>query len=61
MIAAATHADFVGGADKILKDSPIDQIWVTDTIYIPPEKKFNKLKVVSIAPLISSVMKKMIK
>lgn len=61
VIACATHADFVGGSDKILKDSPIDQIWVTDTIFIPEEKKFNKLKIISIAPLLASAMQKMIK
>lgn len=61
VIAAATHADFVGGSDKILKDAPIDKIWVTDTILIPEEKKIDKLTIVPIAPLIASEMKKMIK
>lgn len=61
VIAAATHADFVGGADKILQESPVDQIWVTDTIPVPEERKFAKLEIFSIAPIISSVMKKMIK
>ncbi len=61
VIACATHADFVGGADKILQDSPIDKVWVTDSIVIPEEKKFTKLTVVPIAPLIAAEMKKMIK
>lgn len=61
VIAAATHADFVGGADKILADSPIDKIWVTDTIPVSEEKKFAKLKIFPIAPIIASAMKKMIK
>ncbi|OGG14605.1 hypothetical protein A2773_02350 [Candidatus Gottesmanbacteria bacterium RIFCSPHIGHO2_01_FULL_39_10] len=61
VIACATHADFVGGASKILQDSPIDKIWVTDTILIADDKKFAKLTVVPIASLISSEMKKMIK
>ncbi|MBI4067514.1 ribose-phosphate pyrophosphokinase [Candidatus Gottesmanbacteria bacterium] len=61
VIAAATHADFVGGVDKILKDAPIDKIWVTDTIYIPSDKKFSKLEIVPIAPFIASEMKKMIR
>ena len=61
VIAAATHADFVGGADKILQDSPIDGIWVTDTIDIPQVKYFSKLNVSSIATLIASEMKKMVK
>lgn len=61
VIAAATHADFVGGADKILQDSPIDKIWVTDTITVPPERKFTKLQVFPIASIIASAMKKMIR
>src|SRR3989338_7927315 len=61
VIAAATHADFVGGADKILQDSPLDQIWVTDTIFIPPAKNFPKLKISSITSDLSAAAGKMIK
>lgn len=61
VIAVATHADFVGGADKILQDSPLDHVWVTDTIPVADEKKFPKLRIFPIATILSSVMKKMIK
>lgn len=61
VIAAATHADFVGGANKILQDSPIDRVWVTDTIPVPEDKKFAKLQIFSIATIIASAMKKMAK
>ena len=61
VIAAVTHADFVGGADKILQESPLDKIWVTDTIKIPEEMKFNKLQIFPIAPTIASAMKRMVK
>jgi ribose-phosphate pyrophosphokinase len=61
VFAAATHADFVEGSSKILQDSPVDKIWVTDTIQIPDEYKFPKLEIIPIAPLISSSMKAMIK
>ena len=61
VIAAATHADFVGGADKILQDSPLDAVWVTDTIYIPPVKNFPKLKISSIASDLTAAAGKMIK
>lgn len=60
-IAAVTHADFVGGADKILQDSPLDQIWVTNTIKINEEQFFPKLEVSSIAPLIAEAIRKMVK
>lgn len=61
VIALATHADFVGGADKILQDSPIDRIWVTDTIPITEDKKFAKLQVFPIASVVASAMRKMVK
>jgi len=61
VIAVATHADFVAGADKILQDSPVDKIWVTDTIPVSEEQRFPKLKILSMAPLISEAMKKMVK
>lgn len=61
VIAAVTHADFVGGAGKILNDSPLDQVWVTDTITIPKEMYFSKLHIFSSSSLIALAMKKMIK
>ena len=61
VIAAATHADFVGGADKILQDSPLDKIWVTDTIFVPEEKRFPKLQIFSIVPALTSAIRKLIK
>ncbi|MBI4990480.1 ribose-phosphate pyrophosphokinase [Candidatus Gottesmanbacteria bacterium] len=61
VIAVATHADFVGGADKILQDSPIDRVWVTDTIPVPDDRKFTKLSIFPIASTIAAAMKKMIK
>lgn len=61
VIACATHADFVGGTDKILQDSPLDHVWVTDTITIPDEKKFPKLQIFPITSTIASTMQKMVK
>ena len=61
VIAAATHAGFVGGADKILQDSPVDKIWVTDTISVPEKKRFPKLQIFPIAPTIVSAIRKMVK
>lgn len=61
VIAIATHADFVGGADKILQESPVDKIWVTDTIQVPPELQFPKLSIFPIASVIASTIQKMVK
>jgi ribose-phosphate pyrophosphokinase len=61
VIAIATHADFVGGSDKILEDSPVDKVWVTDTIPVPEDKRFPKLQIFSIVPIIASAIQKMVK
>jgi ribose-phosphate pyrophosphokinase len=61
VIAVATHADFVGGADKIMQESPLDGVWVTDSISLTHDKKFPKLQILSCASLIADSMRKMVK
>lgn len=53
VIAFATHAVFSTDAPKFLQESVIDEVYVTDTVLIPEEKKFPKLKVLSIAEMIA--------
>ena len=48
----ATHPVLAGDASYQLSKSPIDQITVTDTIYIPRQNLFSKLNVVSVASLL---------
>ena len=57
VIVAATHAVFSGTAVERLSDDAIDQVIVTNTLPIPPEKEFAKLTVLSIAPLISKAIR----
>lgn len=59
VVACVTHADFVEGTHKILGDSPIDKVYVSDSIRIPDAFKFAKLEVVSIAPLLAEQIRKM--
>lgn len=61
VIACATHADFVAGTEKILEDSPLDKVWVTDTIPVLQERKFPKLQIFPIVSTLASVIKKMVK
>lgn len=61
VVALATHPDLVGGADKILADSPLDAVWVGDTIPIPEDKQFPTLNIVSTSSLIAEAMKTMIR
>jgi ribose-phosphate pyrophosphokinase len=53
----ATHAIFSGKARQNLEEAPIEQVIVTNTVPIPEEKQFAKLRVLSIAPLIASALR----
>lgn len=52
----ATHAVFAGDAAVKLSKSAIDEIVVTDTIALPKEKLFEKLTILSVAPLIAEAL-----
>jgi ribose-phosphate pyrophosphokinase len=54
--AAATHPVLSGKAVQNLEEAPITEVVVTNTLPIPPEKHFPKLKVLSIAPLIADAL-----
>jgi ribose-phosphate pyrophosphokinase len=49
----ATHGVLSGAAVDELKNSRISEVIVTNTLPIPPEKRFDMLTVLSIAPLIA--------
>jgi ribose-phosphate pyrophosphokinase len=51
-----THPVFSGSAVENLATSSIKEIVVTNTIPIPPEKMLDKVKVVSVAPLLGEVI-----
>jgi ribose-phosphate pyrophosphokinase len=53
VIVAATHAIFSPPAVERLDCDAIDRVIVTDTLPLPPEKRFAKLEVLSIAPLLA--------
>jgi ribose-phosphate pyrophosphokinase len=57
IFAAATHPVLSGKAVQLLEESPIQEVVVTNTVPIPGEKQFGKLKVLSIAPLIASALR----
>jgi ribose-phosphate pyrophosphokinase len=56
VIVAATHAIFSEPAVERLSGDSVDAVIVTNTLPIPPEKRFDKLEVLSIAPLISKAI-----
>jgi ribose-phosphate pyrophosphokinase len=53
VIVAATHAVLSGPAVDRLKNSQIGEVVVTSTLPIPEERRFDKLTVLSIAPLLA--------
>jgi ribose-phosphate pyrophosphokinase len=57
IFAAATHPIFSGKARQNLEESAIEQVIVTNTVPIPDERQFDKLKVLSIAPLVASALR----
>ena len=57
VVIAATHAILSGPAVERLRDCGAKEIIVTNTLPIEPEKEFEGLTILSIAPLISSAIK----
>jgi len=55
--AAATHPVLSGKAVQNLEEAPISEVVVMNTMPIPEEKAFGKLKVLSIAPLIADALR----
>jgi len=53
VIATATHGVLSGAAVDVLKNSRISEIVITNTLPVPQEKRFDKLTVLSIAPLLA--------
>jgi ribose-phosphate pyrophosphokinase len=56
VIVAATHAVLSSPAVERLSDPVIDSVVVTNTLPITPEKEFESLTVLSIAPLIAKAI-----
>ncbi len=57
VIIAATHAILSGPAIDRLKNCSAVEVIVTDTLPIPPDREFDKLTVLSIAPLLSRAIR----
>jgi ribose-phosphate pyrophosphokinase len=55
--AMATHGLFSGPAVDRLKNSKIEKVVVTNTLPLPPEKQFDKVEVLSVAPIIADAIR----
>lgn len=58
IILCATHGLLSGDARQRLKKCPASQVLLLDTVYLPKEKQIAKIKVLSLAPLLAKVIKR---
>lgn len=58
--AFATHAVFAEEAPELLEKSLIKKVFVTDTVFVPKEKQFSKLTILSVAREIAEEIKKIL-
>ncbi len=54
---AATHPLLSGPAVERMRDSPVTEVVVTNTLDVPEEKRFDKLKVLSVANLLARAIR----
>jgi ribose-phosphate pyrophosphokinase len=57
VVISATHGIFSPSATDVLKNSRVTEVVVTNTLPIPPEKQFDKLTVLSVAPLLAKAIR----
>lgn len=57
VVVAATHAVFSDPATEVLQSDVIDQVVVTDTLPLPEEKKWDRLTILPIAPLLARAIR----
>lgn len=51
-----THAIFSKEAPVILQSSEVKKVFITDSVFVPEEKRFEKLEILSIAPVIANTL-----
>ncbi|PIQ72707.1 ribose-phosphate pyrophosphokinase [Candidatus Roizmanbacteria bacterium CG_4_10_14_0_2_um_filter_36_35] len=60
VLACIVHHDFSPNAKEILAKSPIEKIFMSNSIALKPSQEFSQLKEVSIAPLIAHEIKNLL-
>lgn len=56
VVVMATHAVFSEDAPKILQQSVVSHVFVTDTVPVPQAKQFAKLEILSVAALLAKAI-----
>jgi len=54
--ACCTHGVLSGPGVERVKNSPIRELIITNTIPLPPEKRIDKIKILSVAPLFAEAI-----
>ncbi|MFC1574961.1 hypothetical protein ACFL3Z_02665 [Gemmatimonadota bacterium] len=54
--AAASHALLSGPAVERLKDAPLEEMVVTNSIHVPEERRFEGLRILSVAGLLANAI-----
>lgn len=57
VVVAATHAVFSDPATEVLQSGAIDRVVVTDTLPVPEDKRWDRLTVLPIAPLLARAIR----
>ena len=58
IIACCTHGVLSGPAVEKIKNSPIKELVITDTVPVPKEKQIDKIKILSIAPTFAAAIER---
>ncbi|MBN1780422.1 ribose-phosphate pyrophosphokinase [bacterium] len=58
ILAACTHAVLSGNAVERIQKSAITKLFVSDTVFLPEEKKIEKIHVVTTAPLFGEAIRR---
>jgi ribose-phosphate pyrophosphokinase len=58
VIAGATHPILCGPAVQNLQKADVDELIVTNTCHVAPEKHFEKLTILSVAPLLAEAIRR---
>jgi len=58
IIAAVTHGLLSGDAIAKLKESPIEKLYITNSVVIPDEKRIDKIEILSVADLLADAIRR---
>jgi ribose-phosphate pyrophosphokinase len=56
--AACTHGLFAGPALELIEQSALTEVVTTDTVYLPPQRRIGKIKILSVAPLFAEAIRR---